>query len=79
MCAAWKCYLQVYGLFLLFPLLSEKPLVRLTPLVLNSTSPLLNITHLPHACTLPASPHVWTLALVSGTFTLKVLLDTKCI
>ena len=50
MCAAWKCYLRVYGLFLLFPLLSDKPL--LTSHLLRSTAHRLCST-LP-ACLLPA-------------------------
>jgi len=68
MCAVWKCYLRVYGLFLLFPLLSEKPLVRLTPLALNSASPLLNLAGLPCACAPSALPCVWTSVLISSAF-----------
>ena len=73
MCAVWKCYLQVYRLFLLFPLSSEKPLICLTPLALNSASPLLNLAGLPHACVPSASPRVRTSALVSSAFKYTII------
>ena len=70
MCAAWKCYLRVSGLFLFIPLSLESLSFASQTLALNSASPLLDVARLPRASALPASPRARTSVPVSSAFIL---------